>query len=166
MEGSAERKQNSYVRSRLTWARVMLLAGLVAVVLFTPIDWRGCGYFRRGAMEFLHFVYVFAWLVIFFASRMRWRFLLVLVTVPLILYVPGIPEESSGPEAAAVGALRQFRSSLDAYHIEHRQQGYPESLPSMTLSRHAQKFYKFEYVPARDANGKTIGYLVRATPRR
>jgi hypothetical protein len=69
-------------------------------------------------MEFAHFGYVFAWMVIFFALRMRWRLLLLVVTVPLVLLffgLHGIPEENAGPEAAAVAGLRQMQSRLQTY---------------------------------------------------
>jgi len=139
------------------------------VVLFTPLDWSGCGFFRHGAVEFLHFFYVFSWFVIFFALRLRWRLLLLVATVPLVFYsfaLNGVGEENAGPEAAAVGALRQFQSSLDAYRSEHQQEGYPESLPAVTLLPYAAKFYVFKYVPARDTDGRVVSYLVQATPRR
>jgi hypothetical protein len=30
----------------------------------------------------------------------------------------------------------------------------------------AEKFYRFQYIPSRSADGKTHGYLVQATPAR
>lgn len=169
METISERQQNSYFRSKLSWTRVVRWAALFAVVLFLPADWRGCGFFRRGAAEFLDFVYVFAWFVIFFALRMRWRLLLLVVTLPMVLIffgLHGIAEENAGPEAAAVRGLREIQSSLEKYGSGHEQQGYPKAMPSMTLSRVAEKFYRYEYVPSRDVDGKIVSYVVRATPRR
>ena len=69
---------------------MFLWAGLFAVVLFTPLDWSGCGFFRHGAAELLHFFYVFSWLVVFFALRLRWRLLLLIVTTPLVFYFLGL----------------------------------------------------------------------------
>ena len=82
--------------------------------------------------------------MVFFALRWRWRLLLLIVTTPLVFYflgLHGVSEENAAPEAAAVGALRQFRSSLGAYRSEQKQEGYPESLPLVTLSPYAVKFY-------------------------
>jgi hypothetical protein len=168
MAPDGERQPTFRLRSRLRWSRVVLWAGLFAVVLFTPIDWNGCGFFRHGAVEFLHFVYVFSWFVVFFALRLRWRLLLLIVTAPLVFYslgLNGTGEDNAAPEAATVGALRQFQSSLDAYRNEHQQQGYPELLPTIGVSPYA-KFYIFKYVPARDADRRVASYLVQATPRR
>jgi hypothetical protein len=169
METRAIPVRDPYIRSKMSWTRVLVWAALFTVVLFTPIDWSGCGFFRHGAVEFLDFVYVFSWFVIFFALRLRWRLLLLIVTAPLVFYslgLHGVAEENAAPEAATVGALRQFQSSLDAYHSEHQQEGYPESLPAVTLSHYAAKFYVFEYVPGRDTDGKIVSYLLQATPRR
>jgi hypothetical protein len=169
MDPDGERRPSLHFRSGLRWSRVGLWAGLFAVALFTPIDWSGCGFFRHGAVELLHFGYVLQWFVVFFALRFRWRLLLLVVTTPLVFYflgLHGIAEENAAPEAATVGALRGFQSSLNAYRNEHRQQGYPESLPTMTPSPYAEKFYIFKYVPSRDSGGAIVGYVVQATPTR
>lgn len=168
MQISFKPVRDSYVRSKLSRSRVVLWALLVTVILFVPADRNGCGIFRYGAMEFAHFGYVFAWMVIFFALRMRWRLLLLVVTVPVVLLffgLHGIPEENAGPEAAAVAGLRQIQSSLQTYRSEHQQE-FPASLPSASLSPFAQRFYKYEYVPSRDSSGAIVGYVVQATPKR
>jgi len=169
METRAIPVRDPYIRSKMSWTGVLVWAALFTVVLFTPLDWSGCGFFRHGAAEFLHFFYVFSWFVIFFALRLRWRLLLLIVTVPVILSyfgLHGIAEENAGPEAAAVGALRQFQSALSTYQAEHPQQGYPESLPTIKQMAYAQKYYMYEYVPTRDADGKIAGYSIQATQRR
>jgi hypothetical protein len=169
METRAIRVRDPCIRSKMSRTGVLVWAALFTVVLFTPLDWSGCGFFRHGALEFLHFFYVFSWFVIFFALRLRWRLLLLIVTVPVILSyfgLHGIPEENAGPEAAAVGALRQFQSALNTYYAEHPQQGYPESLPTIKQSPYAQKYYMYKYVPTRDANGMIAGYSIQATQRR
>lgn len=146
----------------------MLWALLVAVILFVPADRTGCGFFRYGVMEFAHFGYVIAWMVIFFALRMQWRLLLLVATVPVVVVLfglHGIPEENAGPEAAAVAGLRQIQSSLQTYRSGHQQQ-IPAALPSAALSPHAQKFYKYEYVLGRDKSGGIASYVVQATPKR
>jgi hypothetical protein len=160
--------QDSGVRSKSSFGKALLWAGLVAVLLFAPFDWNGCGFFRRGATELVHFGFTFAWFVIFFALRLKWRFLLLVVTLPVLLYffgLRGVPEENAGPEAAVVGGLRQIQAGVETYRREHQQQ-HPESLASMPISAFAQKFYTYEYVPRRDATGRIVGYLVRATPKR
>jgi hypothetical protein len=168
METGANSVRGSDVRSQLTWSRVLLWATLFAVILFVPEDKSGCGFFRYGVMEFAHFAYTFAWMVIFFALRLRWRLLFLVVTVPVVLVffgLHGIPDENAGPEAAAVAGLRQIQTSFETYRSQ-RQQGFPESLPSASLSPLVQKFYKYEYVPSRSASGEIVGYVVQATPRR
>jgi hypothetical protein len=170
MESDRERQPllYAYLRSRLHWSRVVLWAGLFALVLFTPIDWSGCGILRHGALEFLYFACAFMWFVIFFGLRLPWRLVLLVVTVPVLLAyfgLHGIAEENAGPEAAAVAGLRQIQVSIQTYRGEH-QQGFLESLPSTSLLPLAQKFYKYEYVPSRNAGGELVGYVVQATPRR
>jgi hypothetical protein len=145
-----------------------LWALLVAVILFVPEDRKGCGFFRYGAMEFAHFGGAFVWMVAFFAVRLRWRLLLLMVTVPVVLFyfgLHGIPEENAGPEAAAVAGLRQVQSTLQTYSRQH-QQGFPSSLPYLWLVPHEQRFYKYEYIPSRDKSGGIVGYVVQATPKR
>jgi hypothetical protein len=130
VERTAESPSNFLVRSRLSWPKAIVWAAMVDAILFVPIEWRGCGFFRYGAMELLHFGYVFGWLVTFFVLRMRWRLVLLAVTVPPLLVffcLHGIAEENAGPEAAAVASLRQIRSSLEAHRSQHEQQGYPIS---------------------------------------
>lgn len=164
----SEQRPDSYLRSRLTFAGIVVWAVLISVLLFIPSDWRGCGYLRHGAREFLYFGYVFAWSVIFFALRLRWRLVLLAVTAPvLFLYfgLHGVAEENAGPEAGAVEELKRMQSGLQTYWSEHQEE-YPESLPSMTFSPYAHKFYKYEYVPGRDASGRIVGYFVQATPVR
>jgi hypothetical protein len=168
MEPDAGRRPTFRFRSRLRWSTVVLWAGLFAVALFTPIDWRGCGFFRYGMMEFAHFGYVFACMVIFFALRIQWRLLLLVVTVPIALFffgLHGTAEENAGPEASAVAGLRQIQNTLQSYRNEHNQE-YPASLPAAKLLPYAQKFYKYEYVASHDTSGETVGYVVQATPKR
>lgn len=168
MEIGVERQNDSYIRSKLSWTKVVSWAVLAAVLVFLPFDWNGCGFFRHGAREVLHFGYAFAWLVIFLALRTRWRLLLLVVTIPpvfLFFGLHGIAEENAGPEAAAVSGLRQIQTSVEAYRREHQQE-FPESLPSTPLPAYQQKFYKYEYVPSRDTTRKLVGYVVQATPTR
>ena len=146
----------------------MQWALLFAVILFVSADRTGCGFFRYGAMEFAHFAYVFAWMMIFFALRMRWRLQLLVATVPVVAVffgLHGIPEENAGPEASAVAGLRQIQNSLQTYRGE-QQEEFPAVLPSLALLTHAQKFYKYEYVPSRDKSGGIASYVVQATPKR
>jgi len=168
METNANPARDSYVRSKLSWGRVVLWALVVAVILFVPEDRNGCGFFRYGAMELAHFGGALAWMAIFFAVRLRWRLLLLVVTVPAVMVyfgLHGIAEENAGPEAAAVAGLRQIQNSLQAYRNEHQQE-FPTALPSAGFSPLAQKFYRYEYVPSRDSRGEIVGYAVQATPKR
>jgi len=169
MQASPVRQQDSSIRSTFSWTRVVLWAGLVAAVLFGPSDWSGCGFYRHGAREFLHFAYVFGWLLIFFWLRMKWRLLLLCFTIPFLLTfygLNGIQEENAGPEAVAVSELKQIRIEFQDYRHEQQQEAYPESWRPAIKLRDASKFYKFEYVPRRDASGKIVSYLVQATPVR
>jgi hypothetical protein len=101
---------------------------------------------------------------------MRWRLLLLLVSIPALVFVAngrwGLVEMNAGAESAAFQALRQMQSSLSASRAELHQQEYPDTLPSMNLSPYAQKYYRFEYIPRRSANGKIVSYIIQATPAR
>ena len=95
--------------------------------------------------------------------RTRWRFVLLLVTIPaLVVYANGrwgLSEENSGAESAAFQSLHQMQSSINASRAEHQKKDYPDTLPSMNLSPYAQKYYRFEYIPRRSANGEIVASL-------
>jgi hypothetical protein len=168
METSANPARGSYVRSNLSWGRIVLLALLVAVILFVAEDRKGCGFFRYGAMEFAHFSGALAWMVIFFAVRLRWRLLVLAVTVPAALFyfgLHGIAEENAGREAAAVAELRRIHDGVQAYRSEHHGE-FPASLQAAGLSAYSQKFYRYEYASRRDKSGEIVGYFIQATPKR
>jgi hypothetical protein len=65
---------------------------------------------------------------------------------------------NAGAESAAFQALQQMQSSINASRAEHHQQAYPDALPSMNLAPYAQKYYRFDYLPTRSANGEIVGY--------
>jgi hypothetical protein len=157
------------VRSGLSLGKVFAWAVLATAVLLLLVVLNGCWLFRYGPGGFAVFVYVFVWLVVFFALGTKWRFVLLVVTlvaaIPLV-GLRGIAEQNARPEWAAVEALHQIQSSLRAYNIEHQEQVYPDTLPVLTLSQMAEKFYRFQYLPSRSADGKAHGYVVQATPAR
>jgi hypothetical protein len=168
METTGERQPTALVRSQMGWTKVTALAALT--LLFTVLNWRGCWLFRNEPQNLVLFFYPFAWLVLFFAVRTRWRLVLLLVTIPaLVVYANGrwgLVEINSGAESAAFQALHQMQSSLSASRDEHRRQNYPDTLPSMNLSPYAQKYYRFEHIPRRSASGEIVGYIIQATPAR
>jgi hypothetical protein len=170
MEATDERRRNTFVRSQLGWTKVAVWAALNTSLLFAILNWRGCWLFRNEPQNLAVFFYPFAWLVLFFAVRARWRLVLLLVTIPaLFVYANGrwgLSEQNSGAESAAFQALHQMQSSLSASRAEHQQKEYPDTLPSMDLSPYAQKYYRFEYIPRRSANGKIVGYIIQASPAR
>jgi hypothetical protein len=170
METTGERQPNALVRSQMGWTKVTALAALTTSLLFAILNWRGCWLFRNEPQNLAVFFYPFAWLVLFFAVRTRWRLVLLLVTIPaLVVYANGrwgLVEMNSGAESAAFQALQQMQSSLSASGAEHRQQDYPDTMPSMNLSPYAQKYYRFEYIPRRSASGEIVGYIIQATPAR
>jgi len=152
------------------WTKVTAWAALATSLLFAALNWHGCWLFRSKSQNLAVFFYPFAWLVLFFAVRTRWRLVLLLVTIPaLVLYAKGrwgLSEMNSGAESAAFQALQQMQSSLSTSRAEHHQQEYPAALPSMNLSPYAQKYYRFEYIPRRSASGEIVGYIIQATPAR
>lgn len=170
MEATDERRRNTFVRSQLGWTKVAVWAALNTSLLFAILNWRGCWLFGNEPQNLAVFFYPFAWLVLFFAVRARWRLVLLLVTIPaLFVYANGrwgLSEQNSGAESAAFQALHQMQSSLSASRAEHQQKEYPDTLPSMDLSPYAQKYYRFEYIPRRSANGKIVGYIIQASPAR
>jgi hypothetical protein len=170
MVATVERQPNNLIRSNMGWTKAAAWSALVTLLLFAALNWHGCWLFRNEQQNLVIFFYPFAWLVLLFAVRTRWRLVLVLVTIPvLVLYANGrwgLMEMNSGAESAAFQALHQMQSSLSAYRAEHHQQEYPDTLPSMKLSPYAQKYYRFEYIPRRSASGEIIGYIIQATPAR
>jgi hypothetical protein len=170
MEATGERRRNTFVRSQLGWTKVAVYATLSTLLLLAILNWRGCWLFRNEPQNLAVFFYPFAWLVLFFAVRARWRLVLLLVTIPaLLVYANGrwaSVEMNSGAESAAFQALHQMQSSISASRAEHQQQNYPDILPSMNLSPYAQKYYRFAYIPRRSASGKIVGYIIQATPAR
>ncbi len=170
MEATGERQPNTLVRSQMGWTKVTAWAALTTSLLFAILNWYGCWLYRNEPQNLAVFFYPFAWLVLIFAVRTRWRLVLLLVTIPaLVVYANGrwgLVEMNSGAESAAFQALHQMQSSISASRAEHQQQNYPDTLPLMNLSLYAQKYYRFEYIPRRSASGEIVGYIIQATPAR
>ena len=170
MAASVGRQPNTLVRSQTGWTKVTAWAALATTLLFAILNWHGCWLFRNEPQNLAVFFYPFAWLVLFFAVRTRWRLVLLLVTIPaLVVYANGrwgLVEMNSGAESAAFQALHQMQSSLSASRAGHQQQVYPDTLPTINLSPYAQQYYRFEYIPRRSANGEVVGYIIQATPAR
>ena len=170
MQATGDRDSNTLVRSETGWTKITAWAALATLLLFTVLNWHGCWLFRNEQRDLVVFVYPFAWFVLFFATRTRWRLTLVLVTIPALLFVAngrwGLSEMNAGAESAAFEALHQMQSSLKASKVEHHRQAYPNTLPSIEVSPYAQKYYQFEYIPRRSAGGEIIGYVIQATPAR
>jgi hypothetical protein len=170
MPATVERQSNILVRSQMGWMKVIAWAALTTSLLFAILNWHGCWLFRNEPQNLAVFFYPFAWLVLFFAVRTRWRLVLFLVTIPaLVVYANGrwgLVEMNSGAESAAFQALHQMQSSISGSRAEHHQQEYPDALSSINLSPYAQKYYRFEYIPRRLASGEIVGYIIQATPAR
>jgi hypothetical protein len=145
-------------------------AALATSLLFAIVNWQTCWLFRNEPRNLAVFLCPFAWLLLFFAVRTRWRLVLLLVTIPALVFYAngrwGLSEMNSGAESAAFQALHQMHSSLSASRAGHHQQEYPDTLPSINLSPYAQKYYRFEYIPRRLASGEIVGYIIQATPAR
>jgi hypothetical protein len=150
--------------------RVLGLAGLAALVLFGILSWGECWLFRYGIRSLVAFLYLFAWLLLFFAVRTKWRLVLLLVTIPTVVLIAngrwGIVEMNAGAESAAFAALRQMHSGLDASRLNSPQKEFPETLPIEGISSYAKKYYRFTYIPMRAPSGGITRYLVEATPVR
>jgi hypothetical protein len=168
METEAAQKTHSVIRSSMGWPQAMVWGALATPVLFTIVNWKGCWLFRHEFRDLWDFVFVFAWLAVFFAIRARLRLILLLVTILVILTDTrfGIVEMNAAAESSCVQALHQMQSSLDAYRVDHQQQGYPDAMPHVKLSSTAEKLYRFEYVPNRSVSGSIVRYLIQATPAR
>jgi len=113
------------------------------------------------------FAYIFIWLVAFFALAMVWRTVLLIGT--LVVLVPliglrGVAESNAAPESAAVYALHEISSNLQRPSNGEKPGIYPDVLPAVALSPLARKFYRFDYVPNRSADGSIRGYLIEAVP--
>jgi hypothetical protein len=166
MTATTEHESNILVGSGRGWTKATAWAALTTSLLFAILNWRGCWIFRNEQRDLVVFVYPFAWLVLFFAIRTRWRLALVLVTIPVLLFVAngrwGLSEMNSGAESAAFEALHQMQSNLNASKVEHHQQEYPDTLRSIEVSPYAQKYYRFEYIPRRSAGGGITGYVIQS----
>jgi hypothetical protein len=95
--------------------------------------------------------------------------MLLLITILALLCtvgLHGIAEMNAPAESAAFRALRQMQFSLSAAGPEHLRQRYPDNLPPMSISPYAQKYYRFQYISRRSANGEIVGYVIQATPVR
>jgi hypothetical protein len=169
MTGPGQEKAEGAIRSRLTWGKVFAFAALRTLLIFLVLNWAVCWFFRYGAHSLAAFLYPFAWLVLFFSVRARWRISLLLVTIPaLILFANGrwgTVESNAGAEAAAFKALKDMHSAVISFRTQH-QQGYPETFPPIEPSSHSSKFYVFSYVPRRSDKGEVVGYQIEATPAR
>jgi hypothetical protein len=168
MGTEAAQKTYSVIRSRISWPQAMVWSALATPVLFAIVNWKGCWLFRHDFRDLLDFVFVFAWLAVFFAIRTRLRFVLLFATFLVILTNTrfGIVEMNAAAESSCVQALHQMQSSLGAYRVDHQLQGYPDAMPHVKLSSTAEKFYRFEYVPNRSVSGASVKYLIQATPAR
>jgi hypothetical protein len=168
MGTEAAQKTYSVIRSRMSWPQAVAWGALAALVLFAIVNRKGCWLFRHDFRDLLDFVFVFAWLALFFAIRTRLRLLLLFVTILVILTDTrfGMVEMNAAAESSCVQALHQMQSSLGAYGVEHQQQGYPDVMPHVKLSSTAERLYRFEYVPNRSVSGASFKYLIQATPAR
>src|SRR5437899_890032 len=108
-------------RSGMGWNRVLALAAMGALVLFGVLSWQECWLFRYGIRSLVALLYLFAWLLLLFAVRTKWRLLVLLVTIPVVILIAngrwGIVEMNAGAESAAFAALRQMHSGLDASRL-------------------------------------------------
>src|SRR5713226_8235389 len=125
MEVTGGRQPKTLVRSEMGWMKATAWAALVTLLLFAVLNWHGCWLFRNERRDLVIFFYPFAWLVLFFAVRTRWRLVLLLVTIPLLVWVGngrwGLSAMNSGAESAAFQALHQMQSSLNTSRAERHQ---------------------------------------------
>jgi len=170
METPVGPKPKSWFRSDVGWTKAVTWSAVLTLILFAVANWHGCWLFRHGFRGLVVFLYPLVWLVLFLALRTKWRIVLLLVTIPAVVQIVGfhgIAEMNAGAESGVVEALHQMQSSLQAYHDDHGQQGYPDALPTERLSYlPAQKYYRFAYVPSRSGDGRIVSYLIQATPAR
>jgi hypothetical protein len=169
MGTNVERRADKPVRSSMSWRKAIAWSALGTAMLFGLLNWRGCWLFMYGAEGLVVFAYPFAWLLIFFLVRTRWRSVLVALTLlaaPALSLRLGIVEQFAGFESTAVTALQQLQSSVETCRKEKGQEEYPEALPAVKLDDRARKYYRFAYVPSRSTDGKILHYVIQATPAR
>jgi hypothetical protein len=169
MEANVERRAANPIRSGVSWPKAVGWSALVTGMLFGIFNWRGCWLFMYGVEGLVVFAYPFAWLLIFFVLRARWRYVLVALTLlaaPALSLRLGIVEQFAGFESMAVTALQQLQSNVETDRRENGKEVYPEILPTMKLSDRARKYYRFAYVPSRSADGRVLHYMIQATPAR
>jgi hypothetical protein len=167
MEPASEGQSKSRFRSQLSWKSASMWALFPTAFLFLILNRNGCWFYRHDPTDLVLFVYVFIWLLVFFALAATWRLLLligtVIVLVPLV-GMRGVAEMNSGPESAAVHTLHELNSNLQRPNNGERQRVFPDKLPMLELSPLARKFYRFDYIPNRSADGEIRSYLIEAVP--
>jgi hypothetical protein len=167
MEQVSSRRITSRFRSQLALKKASLWAAVLTVLVFLLLNRNSCWFYRNEPKDLVQFVYVFVWLLTFFALAAIWRVLLLVATV--IVLVPflgmrGTAEMNAAPESAAVHTLHELNSSLQRPNNGERQSVFPDKLPMLELSPLARKFYQFEYIPNRSADGEIRSYLIEAVP--
>jgi len=164
------RKPDLRIRSTLSWLKAAAWAIPATVLVFALFNWQWCWFFRYGWSGMVFWVYVFAWIVAFFAVRPLWRILLLLGTLlvgfPMVGTRYGVVEENAAAESAAVEALHQIGDGLRSSRQGQPGQAYPDTMPSVPLSSTAKKFYHFQYRPVRSPDGHVTAFLIWATPAR
>jgi hypothetical protein len=91
--------------------------------------------------------------------------ILLALTIVGVLFWPTVDSSYVGmAEASAVRRLLQLQAALETPKVDHKEQGYPQSLPNLISSYPVEKVYRFAYVPSRSPDGTITSYLIQATP--
>src|SRR5438067_6456503 len=110
------------------------------------------------------FLILWLLLFLFLAFRIKGRVILLgLVLLVAIFWVNVQRSEVPAAEAGAVGRLRQLNAAMEDYKSQH--QSYPERLPDVPSRWVIDKYYRFDLVSSRSADGKVVDYLIQGTPR-
>jgi hypothetical protein len=166
-----EREPAEETRSKRLLRAAILSAGIVALVAMY-LSWRSnfCRLYLLGPVgASLGPTFLWIYLFAFFALRFRGR--VVMITCTALVYFTRPNIDSISPvvmaQVEAVGALRGRTADLRASKNQHPELGYPRSIPEVSTRHHAEKFYRFKYVPIEPASdGQFRSYLLTATPTR
>ncbi len=148
------------------WFWAAAVSAGICVLWFSYVNRDGCWLTLRGPRIALTiFFFPWLWLLFLLGFKTKGRMILLALTIVGVLFWPTVDSSYVGmAEASAVRRLLQLQAALESYKVDHKEQGYPQSLPNLISSYPVEKVYRFAYVPSRSPDGTITSYLIQATP--
>jgi len=170
MQSSEEQKQRGRMGRRRTLISMLAAIGSVGIwAVIMEAKWKHCWVYCWGAGRCTFFgVLLGLWVFAFLLLHLRGRIALAVCTAFVYLSLPHADVSPTAVrQASMVGTFRELPILLDAYRKNHPAQGYPPTLPSVSLNTGANRFYEVVYTPVwSKAGGPADDFLITATPSR